>query len=205
MPFEMRIATQSDVAGMVSVYFSAFSTTLIGRQTFPETSASGLLFWTDALIKGLEDPHAHIFVVTDSEPGKPDEVIAFAKWVAPGAPYEEVPPLEAWPEDGNPTLALTFFTAMAKAHERIMGDKPHWYLELVAVRKDWIGKGAASPLMRWGVEQADIDGTPCFLEGTPNARAMYEKYGFRVVGEDEFESPEGSITEYYMVRDSKRD
>ncbi|KAF7562305.1 hypothetical protein G7046_g1827 [Stylonectria norvegica] len=203
MPFHIRKAVQDDVPALYSVYSSAFSDTIIGRQIFPENSEAGRLFWLESLPKEIDDLHAHMLVVTESTPGEPDTVVAFAKWLVPGAPYEELPLLEIWPQDGNPALAVEFFSALNAAHQGTMGDTQHWYLELIAVRKESMGKGAASPLLRWGVERADAEGLPCFLEATPNGRGMYEKYGFRVVGEDEFVSPEGKVLEYYMIRDSK--
>ncbi|CAM1508042.1 Fc.00g048900.m01.CDS01 [Cosmosporella sp. VM-42] len=201
MSFQMRKATRADVEGMCSVYFSAFGDTIIGRQVFPQTSETVQTFWREMLSKEVEDVDAHFFVVIPSE--SPDTIVAFAKWLSPGAPIEDAPSADIWPKDGNPALANEFFTAITEAHQKIMGGKDHYYLELIAVRKEWMGKGAASSLMRWGVNLADAEGLPCFLEATPNARPVYEKYGFRVVSEDELESSEGKILEYYMLRDSK--
>ena len=203
MPFQMRRAGQDDVEAMCSVYFSAFADTIIGRQVFPETSETARHFWHEMLANEVDDTYAHFFVVTSSE--SPGTIVAFAKWLSPDAPIEDAPPAEIWPKDGNPALADTFFTALTEAHQRIMGKTPHWYLELIAVGKEWMGKGAARTLIKWGLDRADADGLPCFLEATPNARPVYEKYRFRVVGEDEFESSEGKILEYYMLRDSKVD
>ncbi|KAH7165779.1 acyl-CoA N-acyltransferase [Dactylonectria macrodidyma] len=204
MTFQMRKAVSADIPALCAVYFSAFSDTMIGRQVFPPGSKASLEFWTESLTKDLEDANFEVLVMTTHSEDDSDEVIVgYAKWVRPGTPVEMPPPADAWPQDGNPGLAVEFFGGLAAAHSRTMDGRPHWYLELIGVRKEWMGKGAASPLMRWGVDRADEDGLPCFLEATPNGRGMYEKYGFRVVGQQEFESPTGTAVDFYMLRDAR--
>lgn len=34
-------------------------------------------------------------------------------------------------------------------------------------------------MMRWGLKQADEQGTEAYLEASPEAVALYEKFGFR--------------------------
>lgn len=203
MTFQMRKAVPGDIPALCAVYFSAFSDTIVGRQVFPPGSEAARVFWVTSLTKDLPDPNFEFLVMTTrSEGDSEDQVVGYAKWVRPGTPIEMPPPADAWPQDGNPALAVEFFGKLTATHKHMMDDRPHWYLSLIGVRKEWMGKGAASPLMRWGVERADEDGLPCFLEATPNAKGMYEKYGFRVVGEQEFESPSGRVLDFYMLRDA---
>ena len=42
-------------------------------------------------------------------------------------------------------------------------------------------------LMRWGVEEADRRGLPCFLEASPHGKGLYTKFGFREVEKLGFE------------------
>lgn len=204
MSFRMRRPVGADIPSLCDVYFSAFAETTVGSRVFPATSAAAKQFWIDSLTKDLEDPNYEFLVMTTSSADEEEQIVGYAKWVRPGTPIEKPPPLSAWPQDGDPALAVEFFGTLTAAHERIMGDRPHWYLGLIGVRKEFTGKGAAGAMMRWGVERADQDGLPCFLEATPGARGMYEKYGFRVVGEQKFDSPYGEVLDFYMVRDAKR-
>lgn len=205
MPFQMRRPVGiADIPFLCGVYFSAFADTVVGRRVFPPTSEAAKKFWADSLMSDFGNPNFEVLVMTTCpEENEKEEIVGFAKWVRPGAPIEMPPPADAFPQDGNPTLAVEFFGALTAAHKRIMEEKPHWYLELIAVRKEWMGQGAASAMMKWGIERADEDGLPCFLEATPNGKGMYEKYGFRVFGEQEFDSPDGELLEFYMIRDSK--
>ena len=40
------------------------------------------------------------------------------------------------------------------------------------------GRGAASMLMKWGVERADADGLPCYVNAEEAAYALYRRFGF---------------------------
>lgn len=45
------------------------------------------------------------------------------------------------------------------------------------------GKGAAGLLIRWGIEQAEKDGVPAYLEAGVMGRPIYERYGFVQIGD----------------------
>lgn len=64
------------------------------------------------------------------------------------------------------------------------------------------GRGAAGQMIRWGLQRADGLEVPCYLEANVVARPIYERYGFRVVGE--FAMEDVGHVEYFMVREAKR-
>lgn len=111
----------------------------------------------------------------------PELLVGFAKWVVPGAPYEDLPKLEEWPKDGDQAFADKFFGAMSDSHKKIMGDRPHWYLELIVVKKEYQGKGAGGLMIRYGVEKADEAEVEAYLDASPSGRPVYERYGFKVL------------------------
>lgn len=180
MPIALREATLDDVEAICDVNLSAFSEETVSLQTLPRESGTGRAFTRPSVVEAIQGSDYHVLVITDDELS--DEVIAFAKWKIPGAAITDPPPASAWPQDGDPQLAVKFFGSFARAHREIMGDRRHWYLELVATRKGAGGKGAASRLMNWGLERAQRDGLPVFLEATKEAEGIYEgKFGFKVV------------------------
>jgi GNAT superfamily N-acetyltransferase len=186
---------------MCAVYFSAFSDSLIGRECFPASSSAAQGFWETSLADEIGDPRNHFLVITDPSSSSPDLIIAFAKWTEPSenpAPYVPTDP-DAWPKDGNPELANEFFGAMARKHDEIMLGRMHWYLELIATRKEHQGKGASSPLMMWGIEQAEKDGYVIYLESSPVAKPVYERFGFKVI--DSLSFGDEQMTEYFMLRE----
>lgn len=70
--------------------------------------------------------------------------------------------------------------------------------------KEARGRGAGSALLKWGLDRADADGLPTYLDSTPPGKALYEKAGFKVVKELYFDlKPWGKdhvVTTWPMVR-----
>ncbi|KUI54739.1 hypothetical protein VP1G_02091 [Cytospora mali] len=176
---KIRPGVPSDIRCMCDTFLDAFSGNMVGRTFFPRASDSAHKFWIDALNEEIHDPNARFIVVEDTSTSPPT-FIAFAKWVVPlpsGAPQPVLP--EDWPEDGDPALAKVFFKKLADMHVEVMADRPHWYLELIATKQEYQGRGAGGLLMRWGVDRADEEGVECYLDATPEGISLYGKFGFR--------------------------
>ncbi|KAJ5611267.1 hypothetical protein N7510_007986 [Penicillium lagena] len=62
-------------------------------------------------------------------------------------------------------------------------NEPCWILMHMVTRESQRGRGAAKMLIRWGIEQAERDGVPAYLEAGVMGRPVYEKLGFKQVGE----------------------
>lgn len=59
---------------------------------------------------------------------------------------------------------------------------PHWYLEAIGVDPEREGRGFGSALVRAGMQRADRDQTPVYLETeTERNVRFYEHLGFEVV------------------------
>lgn len=189
-----------DVDQICDVNLSAFSDETVSLQTLPRESGSGRAFLKESFIKDINDPKVHVLVVTDDADS--DRVIAIAKWKSPGAAIPDPPPAHLWPQDGNPELAVRFFGKFVRGHREIMKDRDHWFLELVATDKNAGGRGAASRLLKWGLERADRDGLPAYLEATDVGEPIYEKkFGFRVVRRDMIDVGTKVIDVPFMIRE----
>lgn len=61
--------------------------------------------------------------------------------------------------------------------------EPHWYLADLAVRPEAQRRGLGSALIRPGLERADADGMPCYLETQREANIpFYRRFGFELLG-----------------------
>lgn len=68
-----------------------------------------------------------------------------------------------------------------KVHEEIISG-PHWYLWIIAVDPVKQGKGVGTILMRKGLEIADAQHLPCYLETYDEKNVLfYQKHGFELV------------------------
>lgn len=63
-------------------------------------------------------------------------------------------------------------------------EEPHWFLPMIAVDAAWHGHGIGSKLMAHAVTRCDEDGKRAYLESSnPRNISLYERHGFRVIGE----------------------
>ena len=103
------------------------------------------------------------------------------------AHWEIYPPSsesEPWAEQFNiPLNNFILGTRDAARGEWIGRDQPCWILMHMVTRPSERGKGAARLLVQWGVERAERTGQPACLEAGVMGRPIYEKMGFRQVGE----------------------
>ncbi|KAJ9131789.1 hypothetical protein NKR23_g11554 [Pleurostoma richardsiae] len=198
--FNLRPGRPEDVAQMCEIYFDAFGSSIPTQTCFPPSSKQAHEFWQKSLGDEIHDPTARFLVVEDTST-TPATAVAFAKWNAPDAPFQPLPDLDAWPADGNPQVAAEFFGKLWELHEQIMGRRPHWYLELIATRAGYQGKGAGGMLIRWGTDRADEEGLESYLDATPEGKPVYERYGFRELETLRFFG--GKYAQCFMIRDVK--
>jgi ribosomal protein S18 acetylase RimI-like enzyme len=80
-------------------------------------------------------------------------------------------------------------------------------LEIVGTAPKFQRQGAGSKLLQYGCERANEQGVQAFLEASPDALPLYQKFGFRIAAEmhtliktEKF--PEGEMyTETFMIRE----
>jgi ribosomal protein S18 acetylase RimI-like enzyme len=116
------------------------------------------------------------------------DAAAAALWSAPGAwamPLSQVI-IEAAPN------GLAFRSGLVRALrtqqqiERLHAGHatPHWYLGYLGTRRDRQGEGLGTQMLRAVLAGADTDGVPAYLESSNERNLpLYERSGFRVVGE----------------------
>jgi ribosomal protein S18 acetylase RimI-like enzyme len=79
-------------------------------------------------------------------------------------------------------------------------DEPHVHLSHIGVAPERQGQGLGSVLMRDGVERADAEGVPIWLETSKaNNAAYYERFGFRVAVDED--APGAGPHIWFMRRD----
>jgi ribosomal protein S18 acetylase RimI-like enzyme len=113
---------------------------------------------------------------------------AAALWAAPGKwvfPASEMA-LETPPMFGVFRLKLLRALRTQLQIERLHANQQpdHWYLGYLGTRRERQGQGLGGQLLRAVLDGADATGTPAYLESSnPRNLSLYERHGFRVVGE----------------------
>lgn len=86
---------------------------------------------------------------------------------------------------------------MVRLHAKVMGDRPHVYLHVLAVDPPLQHQGIGTNLLTEGLKRVDRLGVPCFLEThKPENVGFYVRSGFELVREDH----DYGVTNHAMVR-----
>jgi GNAT superfamily N-acetyltransferase len=113
---------------------------------------------------------------------------AAALWAAPGS---WVMPLSQMVFEAVPSglafrghLVRALRTQLQVEHLHAAQSAPHWYLAYLGTRRDRQGQGLGSQMLREVLAGADTQGVPAYLESSNEQNLpLYERHGFRVVGE----------------------
>ena len=77
---------------------------------------------------------------------------------------------------------LTFLSTTEQAHQKDMGDCPHWYLGVMVVQPTSQGQGVGSQLLQPILQRASNEGLDCYLVTfTEQAVRFYQKHGFEIM------------------------
>lgn len=176
MGLSLRPAKASDARDIVDIYFSAFREDPISLVCFPRNNKAIYDFWFNMIVEELNSVDSHFVCVTSSDASGKENVVAFAQWNDSSKPLTLN--LPTWPAGSDSEVANSFFGSLSSTHKRLMEGKRHWYLELVATRPEFQGKGAAGMLLRWGLQKVDEEGVEAYLEASPDGKPIYEHFGF---------------------------
>ncbi|KAI8824206.1 acyl-CoA N-acyltransferase [Fimicolochytrium jonesii] len=183
--------TTADIPRAVEIERAAFGPGPLTKRFYPngmnETSLANLKY---RVSKALKDPtsNAHPWKVVRDDTG---EMIAYAIWIKPLTKDEVEQMMEKAKVDDpnepvdtavNKEFKAAFMKEMFASHGRLMGDRMHWYLRLIATHPDHQGIGAGAVLIDWGLQKAREDSMPAYLESSAAGYPVYIHKGFREIG-----------------------
>ena len=143
------------------------------------------------LQRHMYDPSINYLKVVDGS----GSIVSLARWhwYPNGYTYEKEGHWETYPETSlSEPWAKQFDIPMnnfilgsrdAARCSWIEKDQPCWILMHMVTRPSQWGQGAARLLLQWGIERAEETGAPAYLEAGVMGKPIYEKMGFRQVGE----------------------
>jgi GNAT superfamily N-acetyltransferase len=172
----VRIAAEDDVEPAVQTLVKAFEDYFVARQTISATDyLDRLARYYRLFLTRIGLPHGRIWVTDDHS--------AVAVWTTPTTPPNPFSPLAAEFREIAGDRA-----DVAATYEQAMGilrpSQPVWFLAVVGVdparRSQGLGRAVIAP----GLEAADADDVPAFLETqAPINVRFYERLGFDVIAE----------------------
>ncbi|CAI6333311.1 unnamed protein product [Periconia digitata] len=185
MAIILREASDADIPRSMEMESSAYAATssASGSILFPGPfPPEGRQIRVQQIIDSGKNSATTFMLAIDEETG---EQMAFSKWCfykteeeaksAPPRPIPRGPGL-------NAGACQAFFGGLIEKKTEIMGTSPHVYLHMLHTDPKYQKRGAASALLKWGLQRADELGLPTYLESSPIGQPLYKKHGFKDVG-----------------------
>ena len=176
---EVRVATDADVPGIAAVLASGFRDDPVMAWVFDEA--------------GREDKLAALFGYSMTSRFIPDGRTyltddAAAGWLPPGTALmggdgDEGEFANRLFAAGATVEELVRLGAMGAAMDAAHPTEPHWYLAMIATRRERHGQGLGTVLMQHALELVDERHLPAYLESSnPRNVTLYERHGFVATG-----------------------
>ncbi|EJD37072.1 hypothetical protein AURDEDRAFT_188163 [Auricularia subglabra TFB-10046 SS5] len=176
--FVVRRAAEHDVDAIAQITLEAFQKVLPYLRPLAASDPDGFLASSASrsheVIRGEKGPDVQWLVAVEQET---QEVAAIAKWdrIANLCATDFVPATSS--AFGGPPQ-VDFYNHQELVHRRIMGDRPHYWLHILATRPSFQRTGAASALLRNLTETADTEQLLLYLEAAPGSLPVYQKFGW---------------------------
>ncbi|KAL4917374.1 hypothetical protein BDW62DRAFT_183964 [Aspergillus aurantiobrunneus] len=195
MEFTLEPALPSDASRITEIYFAAFTNEL-SQRLMPKAEDVRAFrianFENDAkeaqrapLTGSLGDksgPVTHMIKAVGTAPGQPPVIAGFALWkVFEGDSDDESGSGVEWPASCDSEVCNTFFAKVDSERKGAIGDKRHYYLNMLAVDPQFGRRGLGGKLLKWGLDRADQERVVTFISSSPMGRGLYEKHGCRAV------------------------
>jgi ribosomal protein S18 acetylase RimI-like enzyme len=108
--------------------------------------------------------------------------MGIALWLPPGVEPDPTPlitHLRSTIEGPRVDAILAGINVQARLHPH----EPHWYLPFIGVHPEAQGQGLGGYLLQHGLDRADAEGLPAYLEATSARSArLYRRFGFEITG-----------------------
>jgi GNAT superfamily N-acetyltransferase len=178
------VTSKDDFPGMARVEKAAFANsqflTLMWppSPTTPENFANTVHNHEKAW---ATDPNAkYLKAALDDEAGT---IIGIAKWYFFLDPENQADPWKIdFPPGANEALYNEFFGALNKAREERFKGKRHILMAVLAIHPDYQRMGVGHELLRWGLDEADREQVPTWIDASAAGFGLYKKFGWEEVG-----------------------
>jgi hypothetical protein len=199
MPLQLCPLAVSDFEDLIShATLHELNDDLVGPPTpicypisTPEEALSRSTFhFSKQRARFIGDPTVRYMKVVDNDNYK-KSIVSIARWHFYPNGYDlttqlhwELHPLSPSPHQFNIPLHNHILSVRDSARSSwIPSNEPCWILMHMVTRTSQRGRGAAGMLIRWGMEQAEKEGVPAYLEAGVTGKPIYERLGFKQVGD----------------------
>ncbi|KLJ05407.1 hypothetical protein EMPG_11126 [Blastomyces silverae] len=204
-------AQLEDATALARVELDAFSDDPVTRALFGPHNPEAFTFRAKELAEGMakKDPATHYIKAVLGE----DTIVGMAIWhfyldeESSNAVERADLDKKEWTAGANVDACKDFFGQIFKMRDRMRGQR-HAFLSCFATEIAHQGLGAGSAMLQYGVDIADKENLPGWLESSLKAHNLYKKFGFEDVDSFTFETSkyggEGGRPIFGMGRPAKQ-
>jgi GNAT superfamily N-acetyltransferase len=187
MGLEIRPVGESDINQFTLTAIEAFQTG-IGHLLTGTNTPENVTKKNEATLKTIRaQSGAKLIQVVDTETG---EMIAGSMWdvYATEQTEEQLDKTLAKPtlEQGYKPEFEPLYEHLKGNRRRIMGTRPYIYLDVLFTHPRHHRRGAGAMMVKYGVDLADELGIEAYHESSVEGRALYERFGYKVLKAVEF-------------------
>ncbi|KAK6517673.1 hypothetical protein TWF506_004855 [Arthrobotrys conoides] len=165
--FTVRPATSLDAPALTSLWFNSLTPT-------PSPSLATISWWNKVWTVGISlSPHAIQTYVVIHNPTK--QIVAFSRWQLPNQHGAQNTYLPDFPPEWDAGLTEALWGGVSKTRAEVMGNRPHWMGEFLAIHPEYKGQGLGSMLVDWGCKQADAAGLEIYGDATVDNRMFFSR------------------------------
>ncbi|KAH0266743.1 acyl-CoA N-acyltransferase, partial [Aureobasidium melanogenum] len=176
----LEYARAEDAEVIAPLFALSFHDHAYFRRMLPDTTESRSA-WAEVFRSACKDPHTICLKVTDEKRGK---IVSHGRWVKPKKHVEDEQPgheEERWSAldpHSDAETAEALFGAFARNRQEMMGERRHYYMELLMTAEECKGRGAGGMILEYGTALADEEQVECYIDASPAGRPLYERHGF---------------------------
>ncbi|RDW71800.1 amidase signature (AS) enzyme-5 [Coleophoma crateriformis] len=177
MAINILEAGEADAELIAAIHLAAFDSNILLHAQFPTSTALASLqtILAEETKSSIRDPTKTVLIAKQYS-----KVIGFAKWDLPThtkIPFEDI----VWPDDADHDYLDQYANKAEAAKGRVTSDEPCYRLTFVGVEPKHQGKGIGTLLTKWGLQKAQSENVPVYLESTIAASNVYRRLGFVVL------------------------
>lgn len=193
----VRQATPADAIALADIHFDAFSTGPMqgllnpgGLTEDAKAKFAASLFPAPQQQPGGNVGERFVYIAELIREGEEPEPVGLATWKV----FRTERSREEWDvkeqplteemlgKGSDPEVYHAFIGRMHGMRSQWIGGQKHLHLGILACTTKYHRLGAGNMLISRGLELADAEGLPTFLEGTPAGYKLYRRKGFENIG-----------------------
>ncbi|KFZ04400.1 hypothetical protein V502_10178, partial [Pseudogymnoascus sp. VKM F-4520 (FW-2644)] len=202
MSLKLAPITEDDAPAISTLLIAAFKDDLYQRVEYQTEESLVELhkYETNKTISLIQDPTRVLQKVIDTVTGR---TLSFGRLSTPSATANidgDDNDEDDWPESCNKEMCVPYMAKMKEMKTEILGERPHYQLDLLATDPEYQGRGAGALLVRWAISYALAEKVPLYIDASQGPGVvLYQKLGFKLMKSFEIDIAVDGVDQKYLT------